>query len=135
MSLLGRVDAIKAALGLPESIVGALPIVAAANLAMGIEPDACATLPAMVEKLEGVLGLQPLPATVPRAGAAPAQCAATTPARSSSSTAPGGRSAPMRAGSASSAPSRFLPPTSPGDPTSASRQQKVTEDEFNRGNR
>ena len=73
MSLLGRVDAIKAALGLPESIVGALPIVAAANLAMGIEPDACATLPAMVEKLEGVLGLQPLPATVPRAGAAPAQ--------------------------------------------------------------
>ena len=32
-----RVAAIKAELGLPESLVGALPIVGAANLAMGME--------------------------------------------------------------------------------------------------
>ena len=39
--MLERVAAIKAALGLPTEVVGALPIVAAANIAMGIQPDEC----------------------------------------------------------------------------------------------
>ena len=54
-----RVAAIKAELGLPESLVGALPIVGAANLAMGMELDESATLPTIVQKLEAALGLQP----------------------------------------------------------------------------
>ena len=37
--MIARVNAIKAALGLPESIVGALPIAGAAWLAMGFPPD------------------------------------------------------------------------------------------------
>ena len=36
-AFLARVAAIKTELGLPESLVGALPIVGAANLAMGME--------------------------------------------------------------------------------------------------
>ena len=39
MGLVPRVNAIKAALGLPESVVGALPIVGAAWLAMGFPTD------------------------------------------------------------------------------------------------
>ena len=39
--MLERVAAIKTALGLPTEVVGALPIVAAANIAMGIQPDEC----------------------------------------------------------------------------------------------
>ena len=54
-----RVAAIKAELGLPESLEGALPIVGAANLVMGMELDESATLPTMVQKIEAALGLQP----------------------------------------------------------------------------
>ena len=39
--------------------MGALPIVGAANLAMGMELDESATLPTMVQKIEAALGLQP----------------------------------------------------------------------------
>ena len=126
-AFLTRVVAIKAELGLPESLVGALPIVGAANLAMGMELDESATLPTMVQKLEAALGLQPstaaaaaAPAPAPAAPAA-VQRVATTPSRSSSSTAPGGRSAPRCAMSSGSAPGDFLPPTP------ASLQPKLTE--------
>ena len=47
MGLVPRVNAINAALGLPESVVGALPIVGAAWLAMGFPTDEGATLPQM----------------------------------------------------------------------------------------
>ena len=51
MGLVPRVNAIKAALGLPESVVGdvvgALPIVGAASFAMGFPTDEGATLPQM----------------------------------------------------------------------------------------
>jgi hypothetical protein len=57
-SIVARVHAIKAALGLPESVDGALPIVGAANIAMGIEPGENATLPMMIQVLEGAIGLQ-----------------------------------------------------------------------------
>ena len=70
-----RVAAIKAELGLPESLVGALPIVGAANLAMGMELDESATLPTMVQKLEAALGLQPSTAAAATAAPAPAPAA------------------------------------------------------------
>ena len=50
-----HVAAIKAELGLPESLVDALPIVGAANLAMGMELDESATLPTMVQKGTGTI--------------------------------------------------------------------------------
>ena len=70
-----RVAAIKAELGLPESLVGALPIVGAANLTMGMELDESATLPTMVQKLEAALGLQPSAAAAATAAPAPAPAA------------------------------------------------------------
>ena len=70
-----RVAAIKAELGLPESLVGALPIVGAANLTMGTELDKSATLPTMVQKLEAALGLQPSTAAAATAAPAPAPAA------------------------------------------------------------
>eukprot|EP00966_Prymnesium_polylepis_P173498 4013885-Prymnesium_polylepis.1 len=45
-AMLTRVEAIKAALGLPPSVVGAIPMVGAATLALGIEPSETAKLPA-----------------------------------------------------------------------------------------
>jgi hypothetical protein len=48
---LGIVNAIKEALGLPETVVGALPIVGAANSVMGILPEPGSTLPGMVDVL------------------------------------------------------------------------------------
>ena len=69
------VAAIKAELGLPENLVGALPIVGAANLAMGMELDESATLPTMVQKLEAALGLQPSTAAAATAAPAPAPAA------------------------------------------------------------
>ena len=74
-----RVAAIKAELGLPESLVGALPIVGAANLAMGMELDESATLPTMVQKLEAALGLQPSTAEAATAAPAPAPAAPAAP--------------------------------------------------------
>ena len=104
MSLLGRGDAIKAALGLPESIVGALPIVGAANLALGIVPGECATLQTMLEKLEVTLGLQPTPpagvAPAAPAAPAPAPAAPTAPAPKQPDRAAGKRKAAMSASSA-----------------------------------
>ena len=70
-----RVAAIKAELGLPESLVGALPIVGAANLTMGMKLDESATLPTMVQKLEAALGLQPSTAAAATAAPAPAPAA------------------------------------------------------------
>jgi hypothetical protein len=54
---LSVVEAIKSTLGLPENIVGALPIVGAANSVMGIVPEPGSTLPAMVDVLVQALGL------------------------------------------------------------------------------
>ena len=65
----------EAELGLPESLVGALPIVGAANLAMRMELDESATLPTMVKKLEAALGLQPSTAAAATAAPAPAPAA------------------------------------------------------------
>ena len=54
--MLARVEAIKAALGLPPS-VGAIPIVGAASMALGIDAAETAKLPEMVSEIENVLGL------------------------------------------------------------------------------
>ena len=75
--VLERVAAISAALGLPENVVGALPIVAAANLAMGIVPDENAALPAMVDCIKRALGLvQPATTAAPAVEASPMPAAA-----------------------------------------------------------
>ena len=123
MSILARVEAIKAALGLPENIVGALPILGAATLAMGIELGECATLPTMVQALEEALGLQP--AITAQASAAPAapssnraaappaaatSAAGAAPTSASSSETRGERPAPSTTGGSSS--DDFLPPSS-----------------------
>ena len=54
--MLARVEAIKAALGLPPS-VGAIPIVGAASMAIGIDAAETAKLPEMVSEIGNVLGL------------------------------------------------------------------------------
>jgi hypothetical protein len=50
--MLARVEAIKAALGLPPSIVGAIPIVGAASVALGIDVAETAKLPEMVIEID-----------------------------------------------------------------------------------
>ena len=57
MPLADMVAAIKNELGLPEPLVGALPILGAANVMMGIEPEAGATLPAMAAVLMEQIGI------------------------------------------------------------------------------
>ena len=50
--MLARVEAIKAALGLPPSVVGAIPIVGAASVALGIDVAETAKLPEMVTEID-----------------------------------------------------------------------------------
>ena len=50
--MLARVEAIKAALGLPPSVVGVIPIVGAASVALGIDVAETAKLPEMVTEID-----------------------------------------------------------------------------------
>ena len=115
--MLARVEAIKAALGLPPSVVGAIPIMGAASVALGIDVAPTAKLPAMVSEIETALGLPASPAAteaVPTAAAAapaaaaPAAAApaATASKKASNATNKAGSSA---GGSSSSAAESFLP--------------------------
>ena len=79
--MLARVEAIKAALGLPPSVVGAIPIVGAASVALGIDYAETAKLPEMVTEIETTLGLSAsAPATAADATPAAAAPAAAAPA-------------------------------------------------------
>ena len=86
MSFVGKVAAIKDALGLPCDVLGALPVVTAANALMGIAPEPSTPLPSMVDELCAALGLQvePTPmATAARAAAPSAAPVAATPVATS----------------------------------------------------
>ena len=122
---------------LPPSIVGAVPIEGAANIALGIEvsettPNA-ARLPEMMTELENALGL---PAVSPAgcccrrmaaaaAAAAAAPAAAAPAAEASNTTSKAAKKAASSAEGSSSASRQRRPTFLP--PQSANTQQKVTE--------
>ena len=76
MSFIAKVAAIKDALGLPCDILGALPIVTAANALMGIVLEPSTPLPSMVDELCAALVLREL---TPTATAAPAAASSAAP--------------------------------------------------------
>ena len=104
--------AIKAELGLPEEVAGAVPIAQAAAKVMGIEFEFGSTLPVMLAKLAGAIGIAMTSPEVLAAERAPT-AETETPVRVS--TAEGRRRPTASSGSSSRSsapPSNFPPPPS-----------------------
>lgn len=116
MTPLQQAAAIKAALGLPEQVTGALPIAMAAAAVMGMTFEENAVLPQMLALLVDAIGIDTstaAPAVTPALAATVAADAAQTPVRSTS-TADGKKRQRTQSSGASSSGSSFpsRPPSS-----------------------